>query len=344
MARFLTVQEAAESILAGRIVAFPTETVYGLGANALNLTAIERLYQIKGRPKNNPLICHLADPESVFQYGRESGMARRLARFWPGPLTVLLEHEGRIPSIVTAGSGLAGFRIPNHPIALEILRLVGKPVAAPSANLSNSRSPVTAEMVYQQIGDRIDGIVDGGRCEIGVESTVVKIMEDGIAILRPGAITAEMFEAASISVRTVSRTGSEAPESPGMQEKHYAPSIPMILIVEEGGSPGSEAVRDSAGQVRKGKSGLITFAGRIPRIEGGDFDQIYDLSPDGDLDEAAKNLFYVFGRVESDGLDEVYALPVPEMGIGRAVNDRLRRAASYRTLLKDGRITPIQID
>src|SRR5512135_2462630 len=151
---YISAAEAALRLREGRIVAFPTETVYGLGADALNEEAVRRIFSAKGRPPTNPVICHLPDAEAVFRFGEASDLAVRLSRFWPGPLTILLPHNGRIPGIVTAGSALAGFRVPHHTVALEILRRTDRPVAAPSANLSNHRSPVTALMVERQLGDR----------------------------------------------------------------------------------------------------------------------------------------------------------------------------------------------
>lgn len=252
MAKRTDPKTAGKIIKEGGLVAFPTETVYGLGANALNEAAVRKIFEAKGRPSSNPIICHLASVEDVFRFGESSELARKLSEFWPGPLTLLLPHHGKIPTIVTAGSPLAGFRIPDHPLTLNFLKEAGVPVAAPSANLSNTRSPTSADMVDRQLGDRIDAIIDGGVCRVGVESTVVRLEGDGIRILREGGITREQFENAGISVLNEGDENKEGPptittiksdqkkenthassdllESPGRLPIHYAPEIPMALL------------------------------------------------------------------------------------------------------------------
>jgi len=324
----LSIEKGAELIRAGKLVAFPTETVYGLGGDALNRDAIGRIYRVKRRPTTNPLICHLPDAESVFRYATPTPLARALTRYWPGPLTLILPHEGKIPLEATAGSPFAAFRVPNHPVALELLRLCDRPVAAPSANLSGRRSPVTAAMVEEQLAGEIDGIVDGGRCDIGLESTVVKLMDDAISILRPGAITAEMLEQDGFTLAPP--PAGAAIESPGQLDQHYAPATPLILLVDTP-APGTSVPLPK-------RIGLITFHATVPPLAGIEFETIFDLSSQGRLDEAAKNLFYIFNDAEKASLDALLVVPVPQHDAGRAINDRLKRAARWQGAVVDGRL------
>ena len=333
MADFVTPEKAAEYILAGKLVAFPTETVYGIGADALNEKAVKRIYEVKKRNQANPLICHLHSAEAVFRFGTKSDLAEKLSRYWPGPLTLILPHEGRIPDCATAGSPLCAFRVPDHPDALKLLSLVNRPVAAPSANLSGRRSPVTAEMVQEQLGESIDGILDGGRCRVGIESTVILIQGNELEILRHGSITEEFLRSEGFAIspsRDNSGKSVSNLQSPGLERVHYRPSVPLIWLDDAGRSPippehSSEALKNCPFR----KPGLITFSRKKLDLPHLDQNEIFDLSPDGDLKEAAKNLYHVFNMLGSRKIDAVYAIPLPDRDEGRAVNDRMRRASSF---------------
>jgi len=338
MAPALTVREAARILAQGGLVAFPTETVYGLGADARNPDAVLRIFAAKNRPSFNPLICHLPDAGSVFRFGRESENARKLAEFWPGPLTLLLPHEGRIPSVVTAGSPLCGFRVPRHPIARELLALVAGPIAAPSANKSGRVSPVTAAMVQSQLGRDIDGLLDGGPCKIGLESTVILPEENFLRILRPGAVTREELEERGFTIRDEpgeemeSESESEnkgAPLSPGRLSAHYAPAVPLALTTK------TDPLRpDDRDAVKEACSAAGLNARRLCLLgfgpeEDSSSPDLFNLSRQGDLLEAARNLFAFFDRADNEGFDLILARTLPDRGLGRAINDRLRRAARF---------------
>ncbi|REJ90048.1 MAG: threonylcarbamoyl-AMP synthase [Planctomycetota bacterium] len=310
------VHQAAEVIRNGGLVAFPTETVYGLGANALNPDAVARIFEAKQRPKFDPLIVHVADRESLDQLVTDfPHNAKILAdRFWPGPLTLVLPKQPIVPDLVTAGLQSVGARIPDHPLALEILRAAAVPIAAPSANRFGCVSPTNAEHVREQLGDRIDLILDGGPCRVGVESTVVLMTEDPPLLLRPGGVALEDLESAIGPVTTRSHAFQEGPQvAPGQLTQHYAPQAKVLLTDD----PGQCTVPESAG--------LLAFrvVPQRPR-----FAQVEILSPAGDLKEAAFNLFAALRRLDAAGLDLIIAERVPEKGLGRAINDRLRRASA----------------
>jgi L-threonylcarbamoyladenylate synthase len=289
------IAEAARLILSGEPVAVPTETVYGLAADATNAEAVARIYESKGRPGFNPLIVHVPDIESAQQIGVFEERARELGeRYWPGPLTLVvpLRPEAGIASIVTAGLPTIGLRVPAHPAMQALLRAVRLPLAAPSANASGSISPTRAEHVLKTLGGRIALIIDGGATERGLESTIVAATGGALRLLRPGPIevAAERESGASI-------------ESPGQLASHYAPSKPVRL---------------GASNVHPGEF-LIGF-GAI----SGDV----SLSPSGDLVEAAARLFDLLHAADSSAKPGIAVAPVPDQGLGIAINDRLRRAAA----------------
>ena len=305
------IAEAGRRLRAGELVAFPTETVYGLGANATSEGAVAALYAAKGRPANNPLIVHLATLEAAAAIGRLSACARRLAEaFWPGALTLVLPRAPNCPVTPRASAGLdsVAVRVPAHALALELLRAVDLPIAGPSANPSGRVSPTTAQHVVEGLGSKVAMVLDGGPCPIGVESTVLAV-DDAVVLLRPGGIPAEAIEAV---VGALSRPTAEgaAPRSPGLQEVHYAPSLPLRL---EAG----EAEADEA---------LLAFGPGPPTGAA----LTLNLSPRGDLNEAAANFFAMLRRLDRPGLRAIAVMPVPERGLGLAINDRLRRAAGAR--------------
>jgi L-threonylcarbamoyladenylate synthase len=311
------VNTAAAALRAGEVVAFPTETVYGLGADALNERAVAQVFAIKNRPRFDPLIVHIPDKEAAGQYATviDQRAAALMERFWPGPLTLVLRKQLVVPDLVTAGLETVALRVPAHPVALALLRATGKPIAAPSANPFGYVSPTTAMHVQEMLGDAIELILDGGPCAVGVESTVCALLEEGAVILRLGGVTVEGIEAVIGSVKIGASTQPDA-RSPGTLPRHYSPHVPLILV-----GPGERNPRPRSGE----RVGLLTWMAG-PEAEG--YTTVEVLSKEGDLVEAAANLFAALRRLDSLGLDRVVVESVPEHGIGRAIMDRLRRAAT----------------
>jgi L-threonylcarbamoyladenylate synthase len=304
---------AAELLKTGGLVAIPTETVYGLAANALDARAVARIFAAKDRPFFDPLIVHLADVSWWPRVVREfPPMARRLAeKFWPGPLTMVLPKTEAVPDIVTSGLPTVGIRVPDHRLTLDVLRLADVPVAAPSANPFGRLSPTTAGHVRQQLGDKVDWILDGGPCRVGVESTIIQIDGNTATLLRPGGVPLEQIEALIGRVRHADPSAANRPAAPGMLDSHYAPRTKLRIVEEIPIEPSS-------------KTGLLVLksSGDTHR-----FAQVEVLSPRGDLIEAAANFFQALHRLDQSGLDEILATRFPEEGLGRALNDRLNRAA-----------------
>jgi len=306
------IDRAAALLRAGGLVAFTTETVYGLGADARDGRAVAGIFAAKGRPAFNPLIVHVADLAAAERLAVLPAAARRLAvAFWPGPLTLVLplrDGAGLSP-LVTAGLSTVGLRVPAHPVARSLLVAARCPVAAPSANPSGRVSPTTADHVLAGLSGRIDAVLDGGACPVGVESTIVGFGPDPV-ILRPGSVTAEaLAEVLGVSVPHTVAEASDRPIAPGQLASHYAPRAALRLDAE-GPRPGER------------------FVGFGPPPPGVIAD--LSLSPGGDLTEAAARLFAVLHALDADGAGPVAVAPVPDTGLGRAINDRLRRAAAPR--------------
>ena len=330
----LSVTDAVSALRKGRLVILPTETVYGLGAAALDPAAVARIFSAKGRPRFNPIICHLA---SAAQLADFAVLPRYLPlQFWPGPLTVLLPHGGRIPSIVTGGSPLCAFRIPDHPLMLEVLEQFENPVAAPSANRSGRVSPTTAQLAYEQVGASVEGFLDGGPCRLGVESTVVLPLDDGrsLRILRQGGVTEEQLEAVGFRIVREGPPGGEAQQgmsvpvavSPGTQLRHYATEKPLIFVRTESrflNAP--EALIETALHSGLRAPLFLCFGEPVPAACARH--RHFNLSPSGDLIEAAARLFSLLAEADTGSADGVLAFSVPEHDLGRAINDRLLRAA-----------------
>lgn len=310
------VAEAARCLKEGGLVAFPTETVYGLGADAGNAAAIARLYQAKGRPSFNPLIAHVGDLEAARQIGRFDVRALALAEaFWPGPLTLVLPRAPRctVADLATAGLDTIAVRVPGHPLALALLRAFGGAVVAPSANLSGHVSPTTAAHVESDLAGRIDIILDGGAVAVGVESTIVGCF-DAPMLLRPGGLPRGEIErvlgCALVQLPADPIADSGQPLAPGMLASHYAPRTPVRL----------DAVRLEPGEA------LLGFGPAM--VEGIDAaGAVMNLSERGDLTEAATNLFGYLRALDRCGARAIAVMPVPHDGLGEAINDRLRRAA-----------------
>ncbi len=311
----VSVRRAADIIKKGGIVAFPTETVYGLGADAFNPLAVARVFEVKRRPYFDPLIIHVARYADLEKLVGEipSDAKKLIERFWPGPLTVVLRKREEVPDIVTAGLSTVAIRMPNHPMALSLIELAESPVAAPSANLFGYLSPTAAEHVREQLGDQVDMVLDGGPCSVGVESTILAFSGEAPEILRPGGLTVEEIELV-IGRVDIRKFAEEQPEAPGMLSTHYAPRTPIIL------QPCCQKPDVSKGR----KVGFLAF--RKPEEDMG-FQHVEILSENGNLREAAANLFAAIRRLDSLNLDLIVAETVPPDGLGRAIMDRLRRAS-----------------
>ena len=303
------IARAAEILRAGGLVAFPTETVYGLGADATNGEAVARIFEAKGRPAFNPLIVHVADAAAVAEFANPAAHFDALARaFWPGPLTLVMRRKAgsRISDLVSAGGATLALRCPDSAAALALLRATERPLAAPSANRSGSISPTQAVHVAESLGARVDLILDAGACRVGVESTVLDLTQATPVILRPGAVTREQI-AAIVGAVTAGADDPAAPKSPGQQLSHYAPSLPLRL---------------DARHAQPGEA-LLGFAA-VPGT--------LSLSAKGDLREAAANLFAMMRKVDDPvRFTGIAVAPIPEDGVGIAINDRLRRAAHMKT-------------
>jgi L-threonylcarbamoyladenylate synthase len=308
------VHRAAEIIQRGGIVAFPTETVYGLGADAFNPLAVARIFEVKRRPYFDPLIVHVADPSNVEELAKEipSNAKKLVEKFWPGPLTVVLSREEDVPDIVSAGLPTVAIRMPNHPMALGLIKECKCPIAAPSANPFGYLSPTTAEHVREQLGGQVDLILDGGPCPVGVESTIVSFSENKPRLLRPGGISLEEIE--SIVGKVEISPVEEGPSAPGMLPKHYAPRTPIVLDRNE----------KNPNLYKDKNIGLLVLQEPKNNLK---FHSVEVLSKKGDLREAAANLFAAIRRLDRLNLDLIVAEPIPEVGLGRAIMDRLRRAS-----------------
>ena len=301
------IKAAADALRRGELVAFPTETVYGLGADATNGRAVAALFAAKGRPRFNPLIAHVADVDAAARLGELGELGHRLAAaFWPGPLTLVVARRAGCPvaDLATAGLATLALRVPAHPVAQLLLGDVDRPITAPSANRSGRVSPTTAEHVAADLGESI-AILDGGASGIGLESTVVDVTGEPI-ILRPGGIA--RADIARVIGRPVGVAEGEPtrPASPGMAARHYAPVTPLRL----------NALHVGAGEA------LLAFGTPI-RHTGA----VVNLSPSADLAEAAANLYAALRALDRSGAPRIAAMPIPEQGLGEAINDRLRRAA-----------------
>jgi L-threonylcarbamoyladenylate synthase len=305
-----SIARAAGLLRAGRLVAFPTETVYGLGADATNEHAAAEIFAAKARPRFNPLIVHvvgLAEAEAVAVF--DDRARRAAARFWPGPLTLVLPRRSDcgVSLLACAGLDTVAIRAPAHPAAQALLRETGRPIAAPSANRSGRVSPTEAAHVAEELGSRVALILDGGRTPLGLESTVLDLSAEAVALLRPGAVTLEQLTEV---LGPIAAAETSAAKSPGMQASHYAPSLPLRL----------DAVDARAGEA------LLAFGPEAPPA----FAAVLWLSRSGDLAEAAANLFAMLRRADRPEFTGIAVMPIPEHHLGHAINDRLRRAAAPR--------------
>lgn len=307
---------AAQLLKAGGLVAFPTETVYGLGADATNAQAVAELYAAKGRPAFNPLISHYAHAEDAMQSGHFTPAARALAEaFWPGPLTLVVPFAGGdICDLARAGMDTVALRVPDHADALALLAAFGGPVVGPSANRSGHVSPTTAEHVLGDLSGRIDAVLDSGPTLVGVESTIVDATGPVPRLLRPGGITRAQIEAVlGMPLADAGDDDAERPASPGRLASHYAPHAPVRL---------------NATAVEPGEA-LLTFAGALPP-GAGQAATVLDLSPEGDLIQAAARLYDALRTLDATDARAIAVVPLPRDGLGEAIADRLGRAAAPR--------------
>jgi L-threonylcarbamoyladenylate synthase len=310
------VTRAADLLRDGKLVAFGTETVYGLGADATNAVAVAGVFEAKGRPRFNPLICHYPSTDDAFHHVVGSDRAWIVARaFWPGPLTLVLPRQPDCPVALLTGAGLdtLAVRVPGHGVAMSLLRRAGRPIAAPSANRSGQVSPTSVQHVLDGLEGRVDAVLNSGPCEVGVESTVLDLSGPDPILLRPGGITAEDLEAHIGSIRRATSHSAGNHRSPGLMVSHYAPALPVRL--------GATTVADD--------EALLAFGPQLPGARCR-----FQLSESGSIIEAAANLFAGLRWLDAEGLRlgvrRIAVMPVPVGGLGLAINDRLQRAAAPR--------------
>ena len=321
------IQAAAEMIRRGRLVAFPTETVYGLGANALDDKAVGRIFRAKGRPANDPLIVHIAQQDQLAQIAMDiPDLAYTLSRrFWPGALTVILKKQAEIPANVTAGLDTAAVRMPDHPVALALLRASALPIAAPSANTFSRPSPTTAQHVMDDLAGHVDLLLDGGSASIGVESTIVSLIESAPRVLRPGGVSLEALRQVMPQViyqPSYLAADAAAAPAPGTLLKHYSPKAKVILFRGEHDEAVFDAMRGLI--AAKGRVGVMTLDGDAVQFAGLD---VAIVGLGATVDEAALRLFAALRALDKQGIDLILARAPAPTGLGLAVWDRLLRAA-----------------
>jgi len=309
---------AADNLSRGLTVGIPTETVYGLAANALNESAVVSIFKIKNRPFFDPLILHVRDLESAVPYVESiPEAARKLADlFWPGPLTLLLRKSKLVPDIVTSGSDLVAIRVPRHPLTLSLLKELEFPLAAPSANPFGYISPTKAEHVEQQLGDKVSYILDGGSSDVGIESTIINCTTERIQIVRLGGLSMELIETQIGYKPELNISKNSNPLAPGQLDKHYAPKAQFVL---------SDNIEETILKYRHNKIAILTFGSKT-------YDEsIYqlNLSPTESLEEAARNLFHYMRLLDNYMPEVIISVKLPSFGLGLAINDRLSRASKH---------------
>jgi L-threonylcarbamoyladenylate synthase len=311
------IEQAAELLAAGDLVALPTETVYGLGAAALDPIACAKIFEAKQRPLNDPLIVHLPDMQWLERLAGHTALVLRLAQaFWPGPLTLVLPRKKMVPDLVTAGQLTVALRMSAHPVFQQVSKLYGSPIAAPSANRFGRISPTTASHVISELAGRVPLIVDGGPCIHGIESTIVRVREQGVEILRHGPITAEQLSEFGMVLPASSNL-----VAPGSMESHYAPRTRLMILPRS--DLASIDLADAYGMPIPKKTGFLLWS-----RSGEEFEFVEYLSRKRDLQEAAANLYGAMRRLDEAGLDLILVEPLPEVGLGVAIMERLRKAAA----------------
>ena len=325
------IKEAAEILRRGGLVAFPTETVYGLGGLATDTSAAKKIYEAKGRPSDNPLIIHVASPADAEKYAYTDGLYYKLAEaFMPGPLTVILPKKDTVPYAVTGGLDTVAVRCPSNAIARALIRGAGEAVAAPSANLSGSPSPTSGGHVIADLSGRVDAIIDGGECDIGLESTIIMLKDRRATLLRPGAISADALECICDEVViapsvTDALSENEKPLSPGMKYRHYAPKAPLVLLDGDDEPVLSYMYRQQNAQ----RCVLICYDEEIEYLRN---ERLISIGPRDDLEGQARKLFSALRRADELDGEIVYAHLPPKEGMGLALYNRLIRAAAHTVL------------
>ena len=311
---YCDIDDGADFINIGGVVAFPTETVYGLGADVFNPEAIARIFELKGRPLFNPLIAHICSLDMLDRLtGKISRTAEQLIKaFWPGPLTLVFEKRSSVPDIVTGGNPTVAVRMPSHPMALELIKKADTPIAAPSANAFGKTSPTTAIHVIEQLGTAGYKIIDGGASRVGVESTVLSLVHEKPVLLRPGGLSSEAIEEITGPLKHIKEPQLKNLESPGLLASHYSPHTPFIL---NDGAPAPNIDPET---------GLLLFDQTDTPSAG----PVEILSPRGSTEEAAVNLYAAMRRLDKLGLKRIIAYQLPEKGLGKAINDRISKAAT----------------
>lgn len=327
--------DAAKILKEGGTVAFPTETVYGLGANGLELGAIRKIFEAKGRPSDNPLILHVAKIEDVEPLVKEIPLdtERVMRKFWPGPLTIVLEKTNIVPEAITAGLSTVAIRMPSHPIARRLIEMAGVPVAAPSANISGKPSPTSGEHVIKDLQGRVDAIIVGGSCDVGVESTVLDMTGEIPTILRPGGVTREMLLKVleRVEIDNGLKEGTNAvPKSPGMKYTHYAPRAEVYIVKGEE-TRSSEKIKELAEvhRIEGKKVGIICFDESYNEYQR---DVVKSMGSRKDLKRVAANLFKILRDFDETDVDVILAEALEEVELGQAIMNRLTKAAGYRVI------------
>lgn len=327
------ITQAAQLLQANEIIAFPTETVYGLGGNAKSDEAIRKIFTAKGRPSDNPLIIHIVAKEQLHAFTQEvpEKAEKLIAHFWPGPLTLILSYKkGSLSDLATAGLDTVGVRMPDHPVALALIKASGLPIAAPSANRSGRPSPTSAQHVEEDLAGKIAGIVDGGATGVGVESTVIDCTTEVPVILRPGGVTKEAIEAVigEVLVDPALTDTAEQPRSPGMKYRHYAPEAPLYLV---DGSKEDVQAYINEGKKQGLKVGVLT----TKENEGFyDADYIFACGERERLETVASSIYEALRSFNKAGVDIIYSEVFPREGVGHAIMNRLMKAAGHRVLKK----------
>lgn len=337
-------QDAAELLRNGELVAFPTETVYGLGANGLDEKAVAEIYRAKGRPSDNPLILHLSDAKDLLSVASavNANAQALIDAFWPGPLTLVLPRRANVPDCVTGGLETVAVRLPDSRVARRLIELSGVPVAAPSANTSGKPSPTTAQAVLEDLSGRIAAVIDGGACGIGLESTVVDCTTPVPTILRPGGITQEQLEAVlgEVELDAALASPEAKPRAPGMKYKHYAPQAPLFLLEGEIEAVEKKMLQEVCAALRQGKrTGVLADDRLLEKLP----EQAIAVSSGsrGDVVAAAAGLYSALRSFDTLDVDVIYAAGTTEKGLGLALMNRLRKASGYHIITVEGGKTDV---
>lgn len=327
------ISDIKETILSGKTVVFPTETVYGIGANALSEIGVKNIYKVKGRPSDNPLIMHIADENTIYEYTKnhQDYVKLLIEAFWPGPLTLVLEKKDNVPKIITGGLNTVGVRFPSNQIAREVISIAGVPICAPSANISGRPSSTLFEHVLEDFGGKVDIIIDGGKSDVGLESTVVDVTGEVPVILRPGMITKAMIESVVHGVKMSTHLSKDdIPKAPGMKYKHYAPKGELILIsgdkVKIIPYINEQLLKHKKNQQ---KVGLIVTKDLLNTF---DADYIFSIGDESNELEIASNLFAGLRSMDQQKVDYIYSLTFENGKYGEAIMNRLMKAANQHIL------------